>query len=293
MGRCGLEPVLVKRLAVLGFIMASCLVTGSPAPAVADGRSCDSTGEVIGDFVAVGIECNDDPSLNSDAVPVDAGGDPYLEYQWVSACLRGGPRAAASGLDCGQAQVCPDPLERLWWLWGRPADDSWTPLYSQCFGRPPTVADTPQPTVTPGLVLNALRRIGLPALQAKTQPTEKTLVNFDTIFYAEPQPFRRTLTLLGQRVDVEATPTLYTWHHGDGTTATTTAPGAPYPAMDITHQYTHAHTTVQARVDVTYTARFRVNNGAWHDITETVTTTGPTNALRISEATAVLSGDYE
>jgi hypothetical protein len=146
--------------------------------------------------------------------------------------------------------------------------------------------------VTPALVLNALRRIGLPAIQVRTQPHDKTLVNFDTIFYAKPQTLTRTITLLGQRVAVEARPSQYNWHHGDGTTATTTDPGAPYPAKDIVYDYTDAHTTVQTSVDVTYTARFRVGGGGWQDIPETVTITGPASNLRISEATPLLSGQY-
>jgi hypothetical protein len=147
--------------------------------------------------------------------------------------------------------------------------------------------------VTPGLVLTALRRIGLPAIEARTQPEDKTLVNFKTIFYAQPQAFARTITLLGQSVDVEARPTQYVWHHGDGTIARTATPGAPYPAKDVTYEYTDAHRTVQASVDVVYTARFRVGDGAWQDIAETVTIAGPPTPLRISEATPVLSGEYE
>ena len=147
--------------------------------------------------------------------------------------------------------------------------------------------------MTPGLVLEAIRRLGLPALEAHTQPRDKTLVNFATIFYTEPQRFSRTITLLGQRVDVEATPTRFTWHHGDGTSATTTGPGAPYPSKDITYDYTHAHVTVRPSVDVTYAARFRVNGGAWRGIPETVTIAGPPSQLRVSEATAVLSGQYQ
>ena len=142
-------------------------------------------------------------------------------------------------------------------------------------------------------MLTALRRIGLPSLEARTQPRDKTLVNFATIFYADPQTFTRTLTLLGQSVDVEATPTSFTWHYGDGTSATTSTAGAPYPAKDITHNYTDAHTTVSPSVDVTYSARFRVGNGGWQAIPDTVTIAGPASSLRISEATAVLSGDYQ
>ena len=143
------------------------------------------------------------------------------------------------------------------------------------------------------MVLNALRQMGLPSLETVTQPEDKTLVNFETIFYTQPQEFTRTVTLLGQSVDVEATASQYTWHHGDGTTVTTSSPGAPYPSKEITHSYTDAHVTVAPSVDVTYTARFRVEGGGWQDIGETVTIAGPPTALRISEATALLSGDYE
>ena len=39
--------------------------------------------------------------------------------------------------------------------------------------------------------------------------------------------------------------------------------------------------------------QFRANGGAWQDIPETVTISGPQGSLRIAEATAVLSGDYQ
>ncbi len=84
----------------------------------------------------------------------------------------------------------------------------------------------------------------------------------------------------------------HTWHHGDGATTTTSSPGAPYPATDITYRYARADTTVRPRVDVTYTARFRVNGGEWRDIDETVTIAGTEGSLRIAEAHATLSGDY-
>ncbi len=159
---------------------------------------------------------------------------------------------------------------------------------------PQTPAAPPpqQPQVTEGVVLTALRRIGLPSLRARTQPEGKTLVNFATIFYTRPQAFTRTVTLLGQRVQIHATPSSFRWHYGDGSSGTTATPGAPYPAKDVTHNYARAHRTVQTSVDVTYTARFRVGNGAWQTIPGAVTIAGPPSPLRISEATAVLSGNY-
>jgi hypothetical protein len=149
-----------------------------------------------------------------------------------------------------------------------------------------------QPVVTSAVVLNALRRIGLPALEVQIQPEDKTLVNFDTIFYAEPQPVTRDLTLLGQRVRVEARASSFVWSFGDGETARTATPGAPYPAKDVVHKYFDAHVTVAPSVAVTYTARFRVNGGAWQDVDGTVTIDGPPASLRIAEAVAVLSGNH-
>ena len=49
---------------------------------------------------------------------------------------------------------------------------------------------------------------------------------------------------------------------------------------------------MHASVDVTYTARFRVNGGAWQDIAETVTITGPATSLRVQRGDPVLSGSY-
>jgi hypothetical protein len=159
-------------------------------------------------------------------------------------------------------------------------------------GTATAVAAAAPPRVTPGLALTALRRIGLPALRAQTQPEDKTLVNFATIFYTDPQPFTRTVTLLGQPVQLRASPESFTWHYGDGSSSTTTTPGAPYPAKDITHEYTDAHTTVRTSVDVTYSGMFRVGNGGWRTIPGTVTIAGPAAPLRVSEASAVLSGGY-
>ena len=269
-----------------------------PLPAIAD--SCDGSGDGVQDAFSLEVTCadpgGDSNSGGADAVDSGSSGEPaYLAFMWHTPCVRFSPNhTPTDSASCGIARACPDPVERSWQLWGQRADTrAWEYITIECFGRPPAAAQAPRPQVTAALVLNEIRRIGLPTLEAKTQPTDKTLVNFATIFYAEPQPFARTVRLLGQRVDIEANATEYTWHHGDGTTTTTGTPGAPYPSKEITHNYTDAHVTVSPSVDVKYSARFRVNGGAWQDIDETVTIAGPASDLRISEATAVLSGSYE
>jgi len=144
--------------------------------------------------------------------------------------------------------------------------------------------------VTWQMVLREIKRVGLPALQVQVQPDQKTLVNFETIFYAEPEPFERQLTLLGQRVDVRATAETFDWTFGDGATMQTQTAGGPYPSKEIIHEYTDADVTVRPSVDVTYSAEFRVNGGPWQAIPETITISGPGEQLRIVEATAVRVG---
>jgi hypothetical protein len=289
---------LVKlTVTALSILMGAFVAIVLPSGASAAG-TCEELAEAAENALVLGMSCPDEPTTGMPAEGIsESHGEPaYVEYVWSSVCVPFNPnRSMPQPPDCVAARVCPDAMERLWDLWGRPPapNGGWVPLGSECFGRPPTVADTPRPQVTPGMVLNALRRIGLPELTARTQPADKTLVNFATIFYAEPEPFARSIRLLGRQVDVEATPSQFTWHYGDGTSESTTTPGAPYPSKEITYSYTDAHTTVSTSVDVTYAARFRVNGGGWQDIAETVTITGPPTDLRISEATAVLSGNYE
>ncbi len=213
----------------------------------------------------------------------------FLAYRYRTPC-------PSSDGDCVAAHQCPIPQQRSWLLFALESKPggTWVLIQGVCLGSSPPTGDVQVvvPQVTSSVVLNALRRIGLPALEVQIQPEHKTLVNFDTIFYAEPQTVTRDLTLLGQRVRVEATPSSYGWSFGDGTGASTAGPGAPYPAMDVVHKYLDAHVTVAPSVAVTYSARFRVGGGGWQDVDGTVTVDGPPASLRIAEAIAVLSGNH-
>jgi hypothetical protein len=153
---------------------------------------------------------------------------------------------------------------------------------------PNDVAD--QPVITPELVLRAFRRIPLPEPETHVQPDDTTLVNLETIFYTDAAAFDRSITLLGQRVDLAIEPTSFRWVHGDGTTSTTQTAGAAYPSKDVVHRYQHAHTTVRPHVEVTWSASYRVGGGPAQTVPGTVTTVGPTTVLRVAEAVPALSG---
>jgi hypothetical protein len=146
--------------------------------------------------------------------------------------------------------------------------------------------------LTPGLVRRAFQRLAWPASPLVVEPPKgKTLVNFDTNFYTtNTRATTKTVTLVGQPVTIEATPTEYTWHFGgeDGD-LTTTDPGAAYPDLRVTHRYPRVG-TVRPSVDTTYSGRFRVGTGAWQTIPNTLTVPGAPVALEVVSATPHLVG---
>ena len=136
----------------------------------------------------------------------------------------------------------------------------------------------------------ALRVVPLPASVLEVQPANgRTLVNFDTNFFTQTDEFDRTVTLLGQRVDLHIVPSAFGWRFGDGESVTTKEPGAPYPQLDVTHSYL-TKGRVAPSVDTTYTAQFRVNGGPWRDVPGSVTIPGAPVALRVLTATPTLVG---
>lgn len=195
-------------------------------------------------------------------------------------------------VDCASAQTCTAEAESRWVLWARDLPDGdWFQYAFECYQKEPPIPDQPpRPTVTPGMVEEAVRRLGLPGLPLQVQPADATLVNFDTIFYTEPQPFDHSVTLVGFDVRVVAEPVSYGWSFGDGATLTTGIPGAPYPAKDVIHRYDDAHVTVEPSVDVTYQVRYSVDGGEFQQLETTLTAQGPPTGLRIREATPLLAG---
>jgi hypothetical protein len=144
--------------------------------------------------------------------------------------------------------------------------------------------------VTPGLVAAALARLPLPPSQLQVQPANgRTLVNFETNFFTDAAPFDRTVTLLGQRVDLHIVPSGFGWRFGDGESLSTTDAGAPYPDLRITHTYQRKGGVTPA-VDTTYTATYRVNGGPWAEVPGSVTVPGLPVGLEVLTATPVLVG---
>lgn len=147
--------------------------------------------------------------------------------------------------------------------------------------------------ITPELVQQAFQRLSWPRAELTVQPPGgETLVNFETNFFTtNTNPTTQTVTLLGTGITIEATPTSYVWHFGQGAEPRrTTSPGSPFPGLDVRHVYQDAHATAQPSVDVTYSGRYRVGNSAWIEIPGTLTVAGDPIELTVIEGQPNLVG---
>ncbi len=129
----------------------------------------------------------------------------------------------------------------------------------------------------------------MPTLPVTVQPGTRTLVNVPTILSTTPRSVNTSVDLLGYEITVEATASGYTWDHGDGSQQTTSRPGRPWPAKDVTHTYEKTSDGVSFRMPTTGTVRYRVDDGAWTPLGETLSTTSAPVTLEVAEAAPVLT----
>jgi hypothetical protein len=272
----------IRMLCLAVFVAAFVTIVVPPTHAETCGGEVSSQVDALGTFV----HCQTQPDGHGvhASSASNASDSTYSAIEWHLACGEAIGSAQAGGVPCSNANECP-PGRQPFTKWGL-LDGTWIELETVCQDEAPPGT----PSVTPRLVARAFQRIPLPAFRAITQPADKTLINFDTIFRVEAAPLDRTVTLLWQRVDLRITPSTFRWVHGDGTTSVTTTPGAAYPAKDVVYRYERAHVTVMQHVEIVWTARWSLNGGPFQDVTGTVTTVGPATALRIAEATPALSG---
>ena len=137
----------------------------------------------------------------------------------------------------------------------------------------------------PALTAEDFRRLPLTPPPLTIQPARtEHLVNMPTIVYTTPAQQLLTTDLLGYPVEVEATPTTYTWDFGDGTTVTTTTPGHPYPDHDVAHPYARPG-TYTITLTTTWTGRYRLaGTTTWATVTGTATTTTTSTPITAVEA---------
>ena len=116
-------------------------------------------------------------------------------------------------------------------------------------------------------------------------PNGKTLVNLETNFYTtNTDDTDIPVRLVQSDVVVSARPIAYRWNFGDGSSLTTTSPGAPYPELDVSHVYDQTEKVVVS-VDTQYgDASFTVDGGPPEAIPSTLWVPGATQDLEVVEA---------
>ena len=94
--------------------------------------------------------------------------------------------------------------------------------------------------------------------------------------------------MLGHQVQIRPRVQSFTYVFGDGQSSPPTiSAGGTYPSGDVVHSYATAG-RFAARVDVTWTADFRVDGGAWAPIPDQVVVPGPATEVTVKTAKAVL-----
>ena len=212
--------------------------------------------------------------------------------RYVPTCTGNTPEGGDDAL-CGAAvESCPDEAEIRMWVYtarfnrtsGEQVSD-WqlvTDSATRCVGADDPVLD---PTVAiPAIVQRDFKRVVVAKGVAEVSPRPDTLVNIPTVFSTStPQSYDIPLTLLGQSVVITAKAERWTWHFGDGQSATSTQA----PDGRVEHEYTRSGER-QAYVVIEWSGTFRINGGAPQDITGAATTTGDPVTVAVKQARSQL-----
>ena len=161
-----------------------------------------------------------------------------------------------------------------------------------------TAGETPLlEVITWERVFQVMKTLEWPEAELMIQPVGgKTLVNFETNFFTNTtEPKIQVVRLLGERIEIRATPKKFTWHWGDGSGAfETDDPGAAHKdgvKHQVFHVYTEADEALRPSVDVTYSGEYRhQGEDLWQPIHETLTVTGTPVSLEVVTARVHLVG---
>lgn len=148
------------------------------------------------------------------------------------------------------------------------------------------------PPPSPAEVFRYFETLPLPELTTRQQPPGEALVGLPVIFFTDsPTTQTFTVDIRGFDVVITARALSYTWRTGDGTTLTTTDPGAPYPDQTVTHEYSSG--TYTASLTTTWGATYSVDGGVSADVPGTTTTDGEPATFTVRQARSVLTSPYD
>lgn len=266
----------------LMWLICALFIAAVAVPSGASANEC--SGDVDDGQVAwdVGVECGSEPTGTN---PGTAGG-------WYDIHTEAGPVCSVPGDHvCREPTACGKDNEGLLF----PA------TYHPPMGPPQQTSVCVQEgesvaAVTPGMVLEAFRRVPLPTSELSLDPDVDTYVNLPTIFSTQAEAFEETVRIIGQSVRLQIEPSEFAWDHGDGSVTGTDTPGIGWSeaipvASDryLTYTYVSAG-SVAPSVDTTWSARYSVAGGPWLEVPGTVTIEGATVELRVLEAPPELHG---
>ncbi|GAA2720075.1 PKD domain-containing protein [Cellulomonas aerilata] len=135
-------------------------------------------------------------------------------------------------------------------------------------------------------VAEAFQRLPLSPSHLSVQPPSGwTLVNADTVAFADDAEQTLPTTVLGLAVTIRAVPATFTWTFGDGSAPlVTTEPGRPWPDHTIAHRYT-AEGTRTISLTTTWTATFQIGGSPeWSPVDGTAITTSAAPPVTVYEA---------
>ena len=124
-------------------------------------------------------------------------------------------------------------------------------------------------------------------------PGERVVVTRDLIVHTDPSPRTLATTVAGVPVNVTATPVSYTWHWGDGTSLTTTDPGAAYPHHTVVHRYRRCAQGVVVTLTTSWRATYSVAGDQPQPVDGTITTTETSTPFDLVRLASVLTDDAE
>ena len=210
-----------------------------------------------------------------------------VEYKHADGCLLGVRPFGASLGPCGPSDLAllpPDcdgltPIQPLWQRTRTSTSAAWS-TWRYVMGW-----SCPQDDL-PAFTAADFRRLPLAPPTLRVQPdTGRVLVNLPLITMTDATPQLLVTDLLGHDVEVDATPTSYSWDFGDGSAPlVTTSPGHPYPGHDVSHAYAAAG-TFRVTLTVTYSGRYRLaGTTTWLPVAGTASTTATSPPILAEEA---------
>lgn len=274
---------MIRALGVATASVTLCLLI---APAADAADTCSATGG-LEDAAAQCVHSGDE-------IKAIAHSDPNYRWTVKPVC-----KTESQGGTCFNPVVCGSGAGVLYAVYRIQLPSGPRELYGYACLTDQEAADLG--AITPAMVFTAMQGLTWPTSELVVQPPGgETLVNLETNFYTtNVEPTTQTVTLLGQQVEIEATPGRYVWHWAgageadnaqDTGSMTSESPRAAYPNLAVTHTYRDAKITVHPWVDTVYSGRYRVNGDGWTPIPQTLTVPGEPVALRILEAHPVLVG---